>query len=80
MLSVSDIEMGHNCSGFSRRDFLRVGALGGLTLPSMLAAKSKLPSKDVSVVLLFLNGGPPHIEFFDPKMTAPVEFRSVPAR
>jgi len=77
MFSISDIESAHDCSGFSRRDFLRVGALGGLTLPSLLAAKSKLPTNDVSVVLLFLSGGPPHIEFFDPKMTAPVEFRSV---
>ncbi|MCH2065078.1 MAG: DUF1501 domain-containing protein, partial [Roseibacillus sp.] len=30
-----------------------------------------------SVVLLFLHGGPPHIEFFDPKMTAPREVRSI---
>ena len=30
-----------------------------------------------SVVLLFLQGGPPHIEFFDPKMTAPREIRSI---
>jgi len=28
-------------------------------------------------VLLFLSGGPSHIEFFDPKMTAPAEFRSI---
>jgi hypothetical protein len=77
MFSISDIESAHDCSGFSRRDFLRVGAVGGLTLPSLLAAKTKLPTRDVSVVLLFLSGGPPHIEFFDPKMTAPVEFRSV---
>jgi hypothetical protein len=28
-------------------------------------------------VLLFLSGGPPHIEFFDPKMTAPSEIRSL---
>jgi len=77
MFTVSDIGSAHDCSGFSRRDFLRVGALGGLSLPSLLAAKGKLPMRDVSVVLLFLNGGPPHIEFFDPKMTAPVEFRSI---
>ena len=77
MFSVSDSESAHDCSGYSRRDFLRVGALGGLTLPSLLAAKTKLPTRDVSVVLLFLSGGPPHIEFFDPKMTAPVEVRSI---
>jgi hypothetical protein len=54
----------------------------GLDLPTMLQAKtlangnSKL-LKDRSVVLLFLQGGPPHIEFFDPKMTAPSEYRSI---
>lgn len=33
--------------------------------------------RDKSVVLLFLQGGPPHIEFFDPKLTAPVEIHSI---
>ena len=33
--------------------------------------------KDRSVVLLFLQGGPSHIEFFDPKMSAPAEVRSI---
>ena len=56
-------------------------ALGGLTLPGLLAAraeaaKAKRLVKDVSVVLLFLQGGPAHIELFDPKMTAPAEIRS----
>jgi len=82
MFSISDIWGGHDCQGFARRDFLRVGALGGLTLPGLLAnkalaTKAGLPTHDKSVVLLFLSGGPPHIEFFDPKMTAPVEFRSI---
>jgi hypothetical protein len=82
MFSISDITNTHDCAGFSRRDFLRVGALGGLTLPSLLAnkalaAKAGLPVRDKAVVLLFLSGGPPHIEFFDPKMTAPVEIRSI---
>ncbi len=35
------------------------------------------PTKSTSVVWLWLGGGPTHIETFDPKMTAPVEFRSV---
>ena len=82
MFSISDILGAHDCQGFSRRDFLRLGTLGGLTLPGLLAnkalaAKAGLPTRDKSVVLLFLSGGPPHIEFFDPKMTAPVEFRSI---
>src|SRR3954462_3188267 len=33
--------------------------------------------KDKSVVLLFLQGGPSHIEYFDPKMTAPEDVRSM---
>ena len=33
--------------------------------------------RDRSVVLLFLQGGPSHLESFDPKMDAPAEFRSI---
>lgn len=66
-----------------RRAFLRVGslALGGLSLADMLAMKSggaetRRLVKDRSVIFLFLHGGPSQIETFDPKMTAPAEFRS----
>jgi len=56
--------------------------MGGWSLASFLAARDRLaaaglPVKDRSVVLLFLQGGPSHIECFDPKMTAPSEIRSV---
>ncbi len=34
-------------------------------------------SKDTSVVWLWLGGGPTHVETFDPKMSAPAEYRSV---
>ena len=66
----------------SRREFLRVGslALGGLTLPGLLAAKAAGAKKfvrDKSVVLLFLQGGPPQHETFDPKPNAPQDVRSV---
>lgn len=67
-----------------RRDFLRVGALGlgGLTLQSLLraraaAAASGVSVADKSVIFLFLHGGPPQTETFDPKMGAPSEIRSV---
>ena len=33
--------------------------------------------KDKAVVMLNLQGGPTHIETFDPKMTAPVEYRAI---
>jgi hypothetical protein len=67
----------------SRRGFLKVGALGatGLTLPGLLRARAQAAgtggvTKDTSVVWLYLYGGATHIETFDPKMTAPAEFRS----
>ena len=64
-----------------RRDFLRVGGLGCLSLANMLAWKAKaaeagLPVKDKSVVFLFMHGGPPQTETFDPKMDAPDGVRS----
>jgi uncharacterized protein (DUF1501 family) len=84
MLNLLDHRPDKNCTGLSRRDFLRAGTLGfgGLTLANFLRlqATAGLPSsvvKGKSVVLLFLQGGPSHIELFDPKMTAPAEFHSV---
>jgi len=72
-----------NCEGATRRDFLKIGSLGlaSLTLPQLFAAKASAGGshfvKDKSVVLLFLQGGPTHIETFDPKMTAPQETRAM---
>ena len=84
MFSVNDSRPGLGDRRFGRRDFLRIGGLGlgGLTLPNLLhlkarAAEAGVPVRDKSVVLLFLQGGPPHIELFDPKMTAPAEVRSI---
>src|SRR5262245_36881658 len=86
MLMIADTRNTRHCQGFSRREFLRVGGLGllgGLTLPDLLRARAAAnPTgasllKDRAVVLLFLQGGPSHIEFFDPKMTAPEDVRSM---
>jgi uncharacterized protein (DUF1501 family) len=68
----------------SRRGFLQVGTLGlgGLSLSGLLRARADSASegrstRDTSVIFLFLTGGPSHLETFDPKMTAPAEYRSV---
>ena len=83
MLNLFGTRTGRNCDGTSRRDFLKVGALGmsGFLLPDLLraraaAAEAGKTTKNTSVVWLWLGGGPTHIETFDPKMSAPAEYRS----
>src|SRR5437879_1547632 len=41
------------------------------------AAALGTPTRNTSVVWLWLGGGPTHVETFDPKMSAPKEYRSV---
>ncbi|MFO0804518.1 MAG: DUF1501 domain-containing protein [Gemmataceae bacterium] len=69
------------CDGGSRRDFLKIGALGatGVLLPDLLRARAANTggTRNTSVVWLWLGGGPTHVETFDPKMSAPSEYRSV---
>lgn len=72
-----------DCSGVSRRQFLRVGALSalGLSLPtyfrlqSLTASESKPSAKAVRCILLWMQGGPSHHDTFDPKPDAPAEVR-----
>jgi hypothetical protein len=84
MLNLWGSKTRKDCSGIARRDFLKVGALGasGLMLPDLLrmrsaAAEAGQPTRDTSVIWLWLGGGPTHVETFDPKMSAPAEFRSM---
>src|SRR5436190_16286240 len=68
------------CDGLSRRSFLRVGFLGlaGLSLADHLrlkAAAKDATTKDTAVILVWLGGGPSHIDMYDLKPDAPVEFR-----
>ncbi|MCR9119672.1 MAG: DUF1501 domain-containing protein [bacterium] len=81
MLTIYEKNQSRNCEGATRRDFLRVGALGAtaLTLPALLRAKAQAATevKQKSVIWVWLSGGPTHIETFDPKMSAPSEFRSI---
>jgi hypothetical protein len=68
------------CSGpLSRRSFLRFGALalGGLSLPQLLAARERSDMRDTSVILFWMWGGPSHLETYDLKPDAPTEYRSL---
>jgi uncharacterized protein (DUF1501 family) len=68
---------------FSRRGFLKVGCLGatGLTLGSLLRAKACAGTAEgqraaaQAVIMIWLDGGPPQHETYDPKPEAPAEFR-----
>jgi uncharacterized protein (DUF1501 family) len=76
-----DLDLGRdsNCSGQSRRTFLRVGGLAtlGLSLAQLLQARENSPSpaKAKRCILLWMQGGPSHIDTFDPKPDAPAEIR-----
>jgi uncharacterized protein (DUF1501 family) len=67
------------CSGPSRRDFLRIGALAplGLSLPQLLASEKAAAGKAraKSVILVFLGGGISHHDSFDPKPDAVEQIR-----
>jgi uncharacterized protein (DUF1501 family) len=67
------------CQGISRRGLLQAGMLGalGLTLPDFLAmrAAAAQPGRERAVILLWLWGGPSHLDTFDPKPDAPSEYR-----
>lgn len=71
------------CDGMNRRDFLRVGGLVALGLglgdffhlQRAFASNSPLTAKAKSCILIWLDGGPSHLETFDPKPNAPQEVR-----
>ena len=81
-----DLNVGRNssdCTGYSRRDFLRVGGLSalGLTLASYFRAQASenapVPAqrRNMNCILMWMQGGPSHIDTFDPKPDAPAEIR-----
>lgn len=78
MLSISGMPY-RLCDGVSRRDVLRVGALGlgGLSLPQLLRAEQaagiRKPHK--AIIMVYMVGAPPHQDMYDLKMDAPSEIR-----
>jgi uncharacterized protein (DUF1501 family) len=69
------------CDGISRREWLRIGGigLGGLALPTLLCqrARGELNPQATakSAIVLFISGGLPQHETWDPKPDAPAEIR-----
>src|SRR5262245_3444912 len=69
------------CDGITRRGFLKIGAFGaGLTLAELLqhraaAATAGKPTAAKSAIMIYLPGGPSHMDMYDLKPEAPAEFR-----
>ena len=69
-----------NCEGISRRDSLSLGLgalLGGGFVGALRARQNpgQPSTPPTSCILFWLDGGPSHIETFDPKPDAPAEIR-----
>ena len=83
MLSIPG-RPGRTCEGWSRRELLRAGGLSllGLSAPEFLKleaasakAGTKIEARAKSVFMIFLQGGPSHIDIWDPKPDAPSNIR-----
>lgn len=72
--------VGRYCDGMNRRSFLKVGAagLGALSLPQMMQAREQAGStRNTSVIMIWLDGGPGHMDMYDMKPDAPAEYRGI---
>jgi hypothetical protein len=81
MLDIVGSRVTRNCEGVSRRDFVRVGALslGSLSLADLFRCQAhgattrpstRPVAKAKSVIQLWMNGGPAHLDLWDPKPQA----------
>jgi len=72
------------CDGLNRRSFLKIGVAGmaGIGLPELLRARAENPAsnsaaKNTTVILIWLDGGPGHMDMYDMKPDAPAEYRGL---
>ncbi len=85
MLRVSLDSSAPYCDGVRRRSFLQLGlaGMGSLGLGDVLRARAQAGSvnpaatKDTSLILIWLDGGPSHMDTYDPKPNAPSEYRGI---
>jgi len=79
MSSIQHHNSTANCSGINRRDFIRIGSAGMLSLgladfSKLSAQEQKKEPKAKSVIQLWMAGGPPHLDTWDPKPGAGEEY------
>ena len=74
MYRILEPGRGRTCQGVSRRELLQVGSLGGLglSLADVLQPRPAAAAPpEINCIFLFLWGGPPQHELWDPKPEAP---------
>lgn len=83
MLRIDAGSTGRYCDGLSRRSFVQLGlaGMGSIGLGQWLRAKeasaATVGKKDTSVILLWIDGGPGHMDTYDLKPEAPPEYRGL---
>lgn len=84
MMRIHAGSTGRYCDGLSRRSFVQVGLAGmaSVGLPQILKAKEEsaergMTRKDTAVILIWLDGGPGHMDMYDMKPEAPAEYRGI---
>src|SRR5579871_4716417 len=68
------------CDGMNRRSFLALGVAGMASVSLARLARARETSsskKNTSVILLWLDGGPSHLDLYDMKPNAPAEYRGI---
>lgn len=77
MLTIPGQPTRRFCDGLSRRNFLTMGGLGGVSLAQLLRAEAAngAGTSNKSIIMIYLPGGPPHQDMFDLKLDAPSEIR-----
>jgi hypothetical protein len=69
------------CDGMNRRSFLQLGVAGlaSVGLPHLLRARAETAGSrpDTAVILIWLDGGPSHMDLYDLKPDAPAEYRGI---
>lgn len=93
MLVIPGFDAADTCDGKTRRDFMRIGgsAMLGLTLTDLFRGTARAESssatkpehggpgfgKAKNVILVYLQGGPSHLDLWDPKDQVPEKNKSV---
>ena len=88
MFRIESGPAGRYCDGISRRSFVQlgiagmasVGLSGVLRVREASAATAALPAaakKSTSAILIWLDGGPGHMDLYDMKPEAPLEYRGI---